>query len=481
MRKVALLFLFIFVINIYLFAQGNNYALEFNDEDYVELPSNLKNLSISGAFTITVWINTNTWGSYRMFFQDGYSQTGNHHDVCSFYLGATPHHNEIFICIHTTDGRYYNDHVRIDDFGNNKWSAFAYIYDGSEIRVYYDGNLVFSEAWTGNLIDGNANMCIGYREWENPFIGFVDELRIWNIALTVEGLRESLHRCVAGDEEGLVGYWRFDEGSAIAAGDSSINNNDGILFGPEWVVSTAPVGFGANHTEIVSSGGSFDFLGTGIGLDFIEKTGTDTIVATVIENESCGTKPTNIKHVTPKFWVVRKYGNGTFTANLTFTLGDGAVRWQDLANIDNLKLLYREYYSDSDWVIAASASSATSNSVTFEGVTSFGQFTIGTMGDLPLPVELGEDNVPRGYRLFQNRPNPFNPATTISYTIPKFEFVTLKVYDARGREIDTLVEEFQNPGTHSAYYNAQMLRSGVYLCRIKAGQFVEAMRMIVTK
>ena len=480
MKKIAPLCLFIFVINAHLFAQ-DNYALEFNDEDYVELPSNLKGLSISSAFTITVWINTNTWVNYRMFFQDGYSPAGNHYDVCSFYLGVTPHHNEIIICIHTTDGRFYNDHVSIEDFSNNKWIALAYLYDGSEVRVCFDGNLVYSVPWTGNLIDGNANMCIGYREWCEPFIGFADELRIWNIALTIEELRENLHRCIAGDEEGLVGYWRFDEGSGTVAGDSSINNNDGTLFGPEWVFSTAPVGFGESHTEIVSSGGAVDFLGTGLSIDFTEKSGTDTIVATVIENEPGGINPESINHVAPKFWIVRKYGIGTFTADLTFTLGDGAVGWQDVANPDNLKLLYREYYSDSDWVIMASASSATVNSVTFDGVTSFGQFTVGTIGDLPLPVELGEDNAPRGYRLLQNRPNPFNPVTTISYTLPKFEFVTLKVYDARGREIETLVEEYQNPGTHSLWYDAQTLGNGVYLYRIEAGQFVETMKMLVIK
>jgi hypothetical protein len=76
--------------------------------------------------------------------------------------------------------------------------------------------------------------------------------------------------------------------------------------------------------------------------------------------------------------------------------------------------------------------------------------------------------VPVGYYLFQNQPNPFNPTTIISYQLPVSSKVILKVYDVMGREIKTLVNEFQSEGNHSVIFNADRLSSGVYLYEINS-------------
>ncbi|MBL7127651.1 MAG: T9SS type A sorting domain-containing protein [Ignavibacteria bacterium] len=90
-------------------------------------------------------------------------------------------------------------------------------------------------------------------------------------------------------------------------------------------------------------------------------------------------------------------------------------------------------------------------------------------------------NIPNKFSLFQNYPNPFNPTTTIRYDIKSKGYVELKVFDLLGREITTLVNESQTPGTYEVVFYASSLPSGVYFYRLKAGDFVETRKMVVLK
>jgi hypothetical protein len=85
------------------------------------------------------------------------------------------------------------------------------------------------------------------------------------------------------------------------------------------------------------------------------------------------------------------------------------------------------------------------------------------------------------YQLLQNYPNPFNPATTISYNLIKGGFVTLKVFDILGREVKTLVREFQNPGVKEIKFDASSLTSGIYFYSISANGFNDIKKMMLLK
>ncbi len=76
--------------------------------------------------------------------------------------------------------------------------------------------------------------------------------------------------------------------------------------------------------------------------------------------------------------------------------------------------------------------------------------------------------LPTNFVLYQNFPNPFNPATTIGYQLSAGSHVTLKVYDVLGRELKTLVDEAEKPGRYDVKFNASNLSSGVYFCKINA-------------
>ncbi len=89
------------------------------------------------------------------------------------------------------------------------------------------------------------------------------------------------------------------------------------------------------------------------------------------------------------------------------------------------------------------------------------------------------NGIPKEFTLMHNYPNPFNPTTTISYELAKEGYVSLKVYDALGREITILVNSNENAGTHSVNFNGAQLPSGIYFYRLTAGGKSSIKKMIL--
>ena len=88
---------------------------------------------------------------------------------------------------------------------------------------------------------------------------------------------------------------------------------------------------------------------------------------------------------------------------------------------------------------------------------------------------------PESFKLCANYPNPFNPSTMIVFYLPRNEYVTLKIYDITGREIETLIEGEVPSGEHRLQWSAKGLASGVYLCRMDTKDFSETIKMIYQK
>jgi photosystem II stability/assembly factor-like uncharacterized protein len=89
--------------------------------------------------------------------------------------------------------------------------------------------------------------------------------------------------------------------------------------------------------------------------------------------------------------------------------------------------------------------------------------------------------VPSNLSLSQNFPNPFNPVTSFTYSIPDETNVTIKVFDITGNEIETLVNEEKPAGTYEITWYAEQLPSGVYFYQLKAGSFIETKKMLLLK
>jgi hypothetical protein len=89
--------------------------------------------------------------------------------------------------------------------------------------------------------------------------------------------------------------------------------------------------------------------------------------------------------------------------------------------------------------------------------------------------------IPTVFALYQNYPNPFNPVTTIKFDLPKNSFVTIRIYDLLGRELETSISQNFPAGSYDIRFNAMNLASGVYFYKIEAGDFKDLKKMVVVK
>jgi photosystem II stability/assembly factor-like uncharacterized protein len=107
-------------------------------------------------------------------------------------------------------------------------------------------------------------------------------------------------------------------------------------------------------------------------------------------------------------------------------------------------------------------------------------------GVVMVAINKPENSTPLNYMLAQNYPNPFNPSTVISWQLKKSSFVTLKIYNILGKEVATLVNEYQKTGKHSITFDTQQLSegnftSGIYFYRMQAGEVIETKKLVLLK
>lgn len=115
------------------------------------------------------------------------------------------------------------------------------------------------------------------------------------------------------------------------------------------------------------------------------------------------------------------------------------------------------------------------------GVTNYDGNNIDLIDLGTTDIESEKNSGVNGFNLKQNFPNPFNPITTIEYSISKRDEATLIVYDVLGSEIVVLVNEVKGMGSYTAEFNAAGLASGIYFYHLKAGNFSDTKKMVIMK
>jgi hypothetical protein len=106
--------------------------------------------------------------------------------------------------------------------------------------------------------------------------------------------------------------------------------------------------------------------------------------------------------------------------------------------------------------------------------------------DLSLGNDENEDNLPTTYELAQNFPNPFNPSTMISVTLPRSGEMELVVFNSTGQQVKTLLAGVLAAGEHSVEWNGtddtgRPVATGVYYYRLAANDFVQTKKMMLLK
>jgi hypothetical protein len=356
-------------------------ALSFDGSGtYISIP-NSSVLNPSTAVTIEAWVYPTATNNLRGIFYAGSSGY-----KLSIHNGALE--SEIWLDNGFGGQGSLLNGSSIPAF---QWSHVAVTYEknGSYDIYLNDSLVVTSSALSYNLLPSSSTMAIGV--WypglaTNVFSGAIDEVRIWGVARTKDEIREDMHTTLRGNESGLIAYFQFNEGSGSTT-TSHVNSLVGTLGGGTgWQTSTVPVGGGTSaeqdgFTSGTASLGPVSLTTTNAFDNAVDLTATQI-------NQSPNVLPGLSSHeLSDRYWVVDATGTpGTFSTNLTFTVPASFTN-NGAASAALYTLYHRNSTSDGSWTaVVSGATSISSTSVTFDGVTSFSQFTIGTND--PLPVQM---------------------------------------------------------------------------------------------
>jgi len=146
-------------------------------------------------------------------------------------------------------------------------------------------------------------------------------------------------------------------------------------------------------------------------------------------------------------------------------------------------LVYKTKDGGDNWILHSVPTTQTLHSINFFNDTR--GFAVGDSGTILFTSNGGLTDIadeqmpmPNNFVLFQNYPNPFNPSTVISYQLAVGSFVTLKVYDVLGNEVETLVNEFKPTGSYEIPFYAGNLSSGVYFSQLRQNNSLLTKKMI---
>ena len=153
------------------------------------------------------------------------------------------------------------------------------------------------------------------------------------------------------------------------------------------------------------------------------------------------------------------------------------AHWVDNANWDGSNDDMEVDTSNGTWEILESSVNQEEQYVE-ANATSFSSFALFEAFE---QAGVEENNVSRPFTLMQNSPNPFNPVTTIQFTLPDAGIVSIDVYNMAGQKVDTIADEFMSAGSHSVMWNASGFSAGVYFCTVKTAHSSKSMKMTLLK
>lgn len=177
--------------------------------------------------------------------------------------------------------------------------------------------------------------------------------------------------------------------------------------------------------------------------------------------------------------------NFSFTPQtLTINVGD-TVKWNNVLGTHNVRADDFSFFSGA----AAPAPWEFTHVFTAEGDNPYycephgGPGGSGMSGVVVVetPVSVENETIVDQFKLEQNFPNPFNPSTRISYSVPAVSFVNLVVFDMLGNEVEVLVNEEKQAGHYQIDFNAVELSGGVYFYKLTSNSFVDTKKMILMK
>ena len=363
-------------------SDGSTYVLDFDNDDnctsnctnsfYGEIGWNT-NMS---SYTVSIWVKSGSSnpGTWRGFF-NCYSSSSD-----GFQLDSDG------------SGRYrFLANVANATFGNNSitttWNHLAVTADGSQTKLYYNGNLVSTNSWvenTWNQIEIGRN-----RNTDRPGDYFIDEVRVWNTDLTQSQIQAWMHKTLDtshdnysnSTSDNLKVYFQMSSSSisGTTLSDQSANDNDATLYNAgavELISSYVPISdlnssYETNVEAIWSATGANSSSDASNGLTMsVSSTLSEENFAVFGNNNTSNTSTSDLPSGTvirsARIWQMDK--SGTVSASVIIDISDATGNSPTVGAATNYKLLHR-IGTSGNFTSVATGGSVSSDNITFSGVT----------------------------------------------------------------------------------------------------------------
>jgi len=222
------------LLNLNVISQNFGNALYFDGvNDYVNM-GNASTFNVGSAVTYEAWIKPDT--TLSGFILNKWVDFAE--DKQFFFSG-----NRLYFYLYNVFGG--TQLISSPVIPLHLFTHVAATYDGSTAKLYINGVFDTSKSVGSGVNNSTGSLYTGYNPvrsgWNPPFKGIIDEVRIWNIARTEAQIQSSMNQQLNGNEPGLTGYWKFNEGSGTITNDATSNHNNGTISGATWVFSGVPV------------------------------------------------------------------------------------------------------------------------------------------------------------------------------------------------------------------------------------------------
>ncbi len=355
-----------------------------SQNNFIDVPYNAS-LNPSDNFTIEFWVNPSGKGS-GVYNPCPLSSQSNDGTTKGFYFFYNTGGN--WAAFLGGGGTVWSV-ILGPTVTTGKWYHLALTYSGGTMKFYVNGilsntatNVPFVPNSNGDFYIGDLGQHLG----SSPFYGKVDQVRLWKTARTQQEIRANMYLTLPGNPGDLIAYYQFNEASGTTTNDLISGFTGTFVGNVSRETSTVPLGSGTDQDTTGFTSGTANLANVSLTTSDNFDNPVDLYITELdaAPNTSNGISGTQLSN---KYWKISAFGTpGTFSVKLTFTVPSSFTN-NGGANPSSYTLYHRTGNDDGSWTpVVSGASILSANSITFDGISSFSQFTIGSTS--PLPVEL---------------------------------------------------------------------------------------------
>ena len=273
--------LLVLILSISVFGKTqNDYSIRFDGtDDYIDFGNSTDFDFSNTSFTVGCWVKIGNLSPLPGIINK--SDTNNYGWFLSIESnpGNSNHEKFRFSGTSSNSPDYFNVYSDVI-YSAMEWHHVMAVFENGTQKFYYDGSLASSDNWNYSIVNTSTNLIVGKKEGGSFLNGSIDDVQIWNVPLTQQEIQQYMYCSPIGNENGLIGYWNFEEGSGTTAIDLTSNNN-GIINGAIYTRNTPPSSGNILTIDTVNACESYTWID---GNTYIISNNS----ATVIETNSFG-------------------------------------------------------------------------------------------------------------------------------------------------------------------------------------------------